>query len=170
MSTAVATIIEDSAMQIELAGIAQRLAKVTTVEEAKDFANQADAIKHYAKKAQWTLPEQNRIAFVKLCFQRKAGELLSTMPRGPRGGAQSGRGEKHSFTHGECVKAAGISWTVASEWELLANLSIDDLAAICDGCDDNGRELTRSLVMRNLRSLSAELRTPKIQQNQSSNV
>jgi hypothetical protein len=55
-------------MQIELAGIGRRLAKVRTVEEAKDFANKDDAIKNYAKKAQWTLPEQNRIAFVKLCF------------------------------------------------------------------------------------------------------
>jgi hypothetical protein len=146
---------DDRAVHIELAGIARRLGKITTVEEAKDFANKAAAIKHYAKNAQWTLPEQNRIAFMKLCFQRKAGELLRAMLRGPRGGAQSGRGEKHSFTHGECLKAVGISWTVAAEWELLANLSVDDLAAIRDECDDNGRELTRSIVMRNLRSLSA---------------
>jgi hypothetical protein len=150
MTAALVQVSTDRSPKLQLAHLKSHLSEITTVDVAKEWADRAAAIERYAKKANCKLREQNEVAFAKLCYLRKAGELLKAMPRAPRGGAQSGRGEKHSLTHGECLLRLGISWTTAGKWEGLTKFSEADLEGMRDDCTHNERELTTAYVVRQL--------------------
>lgn len=135
--------------------VQQKLATIKTVDEAKEIRDQADALAHYARRAQKGLAVQNRCAWVKLLAERRAGELLRDIPRAPIGGAQSGRGEKHSHTFGECLDRLGIHWDTAKRWQRLAKLPEAELTRLLTECDAEQEELTSAKVDTVMRACEA---------------
>jgi hypothetical protein len=136
--------------------INNKLASITSVVDAKEVADQAAALGHYAKRAKNGLTFQNRCSYIKLMAARRAGELLKDVPRAPRGGAQSGRGEKHSQPFGECLAELHITWDTATQWQRLAKVPVEHLEQWWDECERHREELTDAFVTRRLRSLLSD--------------
>jgi SAM-dependent methyltransferase len=100
---------------IVLNEIHQRLATITTVDEAKKIRDQAEAIRSYAKKVQAGLAVQNRAAAIKLLAERRLGELLAKTVRH--------RGGKASIDlHDGSQLPKNISWVQSHRWQAIAQV------------------------------------------------
>jgi hypothetical protein len=126
--------------------IERKLATIPTVDGLLTVMAQAEALRIYARRALKGFVAQNRCAYIKLLAQRCAGQLLQEIPRAPMGGAQSGRGEKHSHTYGEWLDGLGIHPEKASRWQQLARLPDEVIKEEWETADAKGEELTEARI------------------------
>ena len=83
--------------------VSNRLAKITTLNEAKELRDQAVAIQQYVRASNQGRLTANQATYLKLMCERRAGELLAEIPRkqGNRKGEPGLRSVlRPSATHG----------------------------------------------------------------------
>ncbi len=122
------------------------LDSITTPKGLLAVIEQADVLKHYARRVIKSADIQNRCALVKVLAQHRAGHLLRQMPRAPSGGAQSARGEKHWDSFGRSLDAHGITTQQASRWQRVADLPRELIQAEWERAGARGEEFTETRV------------------------
>lgn len=92
------------------------------VDEVKDVRDQALALEHYARQAMNTDAER-RAAEIRMRAERKAGQLLTEMPKakpGPNGDRSC------QTTNPPTLKDLGITKDQSSQWQQLGAMSQED--------------------------------------------
>lgn len=126
-----------------LEAIQTKLATITTVEDAKDVADQADVMLHCMKTAKLSLHAQNRCAFVRTMAQRHAGELLLSMDM------LKGRPEKGSTA--TRLSDLKITHDQSARWQALAKVNVECFDSMLKECDKLEEEFTSAYVWRQLK-------------------
>src|SRR2546421_2231620 len=124
--------------------VERRLAEITTVDEAKEIADQAEALRVYAQQAHKGLLVQNRCAYVKLLAFRRVGELLAAMEK------WTGRPTKGSER--KRLSDLGIDHNQSAAWQQLTMVPVAGLEELWKACDQHTAELTWALVRRIFRT------------------
>jgi hypothetical protein len=127
-----------------LADVERRVAVITTIAEVKELRDQVDALRHYLQQSKRGLAAQNACARVKILAERRAGELLRDVERergkgGGRGQRQTSFGSRTKFQ--QALKDAGVSSSVAHDWQLLAAFPLTELEAYFARQNATGREI-----------------------------
>ena len=132
-----------------LTEVHHRLASITTVEEAKDLRDKAEALRCYFQASKQGLHVQNRAAYIKTLCERRAGELLLQVEREPKGHGKTAPGKKSNARSklDSALEAAGIAPTTAKRWQYLARYPESELARIVAQCNHDGEELTTALMV-----------------------
>lgn len=93
------------------------IAEATTVRDAKEIRDRAEALEVYAKRAEYGSILQQRCSEIKLRAERKAGELLRQLELKP------GRPSEERIANGHhSLDAMGISRKQSSRWQKLATI------------------------------------------------
>ena len=121
------------------------LEAASTLDDVKDIRDRAEAMRAYAKQAQYSLEIQNRCAELKLRAERKAGILLSesTVKGGERHKSHDGTYERRSV-----LEDLGISKMQSSRWQKVATLPDDLFEQHLAKIKTSDRELTSASVIR----------------------
>lgn len=122
------------------------ISEATTVRDAKEIRDRAEALEVYAKRAEYGSILQDKCAEIKLRAERRAGELLSQM------GVQRGRPSAEAIETGahQTLDSMGITRKQSSRWQRLATIPPDDFE----------EELTRTLSEAALLRLAKRLDDP----------
>lgn len=121
------------------------LALVERIPDAKQIADQADAVRLYMKKANLGLANQNRAAAIAIKARKKAGEIAARLEREAGGRPKkTTRTSAASFTPlQQAANDAKVSGDTLERWQTLAtsttDAEIDEAAAEATA---DGRELT----------------------------
>ncbi len=132
-------------MSTALAGlntIHQQLAVITTVAEAREVRDHAEALRVYAKRVIRGLEAQNHCAYVKILAERRAGELLAHIAREP--GKRNG--EETSFQR--ALRLANVALPTAHRWQVIAQVPELVVQKLRAKADARGVELTSAGVYR----------------------
>jgi len=128
---------------IQLTDINRQLVEVTTVDEAKGWADKAEAARYYAKKSGMGLEAQNHAAEIKLRFQRKEGELLRGLKEEGRldaGGRPGLDGNRSTVLTG--LDDMGISKNESSQVQAIAAMPEEKFEEAIQEVKESGGELT----------------------------
>ena len=119
------------------------IAEATTVRDAKEIRDKAEALEVYAKRAEYGSILQERCAAIKLRAERRAGELLSQM------GVSRGRPSAEAVEAGghQTLDQMGVTRKQSSKWQRLASIPGDEFE----------RELERTLSEAALLRLAKRL-------------
>ncbi len=132
-------IVDDAFDRADLA-----LATAHSLVEVVEVRDQAEAIRMLMSRQKRGLEWQNRAAEIKLRAERKAGELLSDIPR-----EAGGRPSDNSNQAGEgfmgTIEDAGIPYTTANRWQKVAEVPEERFEAYVTGGDE---ELTTAGLLR----------------------
>ena len=121
---------------------------VTTVDEAKDVRDKAEALRLYAKQARMGMEWQNRFAELKLRAERRAGELLAVdVPLAHGGDRRSS--ERVS------LETLGIDSHQNRRWQHIARIPEPDFELFLKAGLVEGRELTTAAVLKLAKRLAA---------------
>lgn len=119
-----------------LAGIRRALAEATDLDEICDLRDRAEAIRHCVKTAAFGLKLQNQAAELKLCCERRAGQILAETP------LQGGDRRSENGNHRATLEDMGISRSQSSRWQREGSLPEEDFVRYVQQSNEEGRELT----------------------------
>ena len=131
-----------SAAMIVLAGIRRSLAQSTDLEQIHDLRDRSETIRHYVKTVAMGLKIQNQAAEVKLCCERRIGQILAELAL--RGGDRKSEHRDPSVT----LDDLGISRTNSSRWQREGSLPEEEFAQYVQRANEEGRELTSNGLLR----------------------
>lgn len=94
------------------------LATARTVEDAVDLADQAEAMRVYAKKIGLGLEAQNHAAEIKIRAERRAGELLAEMEKNPGGPVRL----QDATTPPPTLADLGVEKTASHRYQAIASI------------------------------------------------
>jgi len=122
-----------------------------TVDEVKSIRDKAEALRLYAKQANYGLEMQNQCAELKLRAERRAGELLTGMAKKPN-------------QHGAAptLGGAGINHNQSSRWQRIAALPEPDFEACIAEAHNEAKELTTAGVLKVAKQTRASVSTPQL--------
>jgi SAM-dependent methyltransferase len=128
--------------------IQQRLATITTVDEAKKIRDQAEAIRLYAKKVKAGLKVQNRAAAIKILAEGRAGELL----------AATVRAGKPKLSHDAIIWKLpdGVSKDQSQRWQAIAQVSGAEILQREAEYTEAKKELTSAGIYREVTAVRRE--------------
>jgi len=97
------------------------ISEATTVREAKEIRDKAEALEVYARRAEYGSILQQRCSEIKLRAERRAGELLRQLDLRP------GRPSNESLSSGQhhSLEGMGITRKQSSRWQRLATIPED---------------------------------------------
>jgi hypothetical protein len=104
------------------------LAMVESIPDAKQIANQADAIRLYMKKANLGLANQNRAAAIAIKARKKAGEIAKTIERklnAPHKNATAAGCGSEKTPLQKAREEAKVSERTLENWQTLATETTD---------------------------------------------
>jgi hypothetical protein len=130
---------------VVLEEIQTKLTCITTVNEAKELADQAAALRDYAKRTRKALVVQNHCAWVRVVAERRAGELIRDMD------LLKGRPEKASSA--SRLSEFDISYNQSSYWQALTKVPFDLIEQWRRGCDNCQEEFTSAYVRRMMKGV-----------------
>ena len=112
---------------VQLNAIEHALAQARSISEVIDIRNQAEAARQCFRLAEYGLEMQNNAAEVKLRAERKAGEMLQTMPKAPAGRPASFmENPSHDVRDSQedilTYDELGIEYMQAHRWQLEAKV------------------------------------------------
>lgn len=113
------------------------LAQASSVDEVKDVRDRAEALRMYAKQAGLGLDMQNQAAEVKLRAERRAGELLTEMPKNPGGRSTA-----------DTLSAVGIAHHESSRWQRIASLPEAAFESYIELALESRREVTTAGALK----------------------
>ncbi len=116
-----------------------RLASITTMEAATQWRSQLVGVQHYLKSRRAGLAMQNKAALFKFQIERRIGELLLAVPK-----AQGKRDEADGLLL--TIKRSGHTTWAAYRWMALAKTPETELLRAAESCDQDGEELTSTLI------------------------
>lgn len=144
-------------------GSRRAIAAASTIPEAKHIRDAAEAARTYAKKARLGLDAQNRAAEIKLCAERKCGELLIGMAEC---GERAGRGKPDTASGLPTLADLGIEEKQSTRWQKIARIPLAEFERyLADGWALGDEITTAGLLARHdtaalLSSVSNEWYTP----------
>jgi hypothetical protein len=103
---------------VKVSRLRQVLERLTDVREVKGIRDKAETLRVYAKQAGYGRDTQNAVAEIKLRAERKAGEIISKMPKHP-GAATRSRDVK---ALPPTLKELGIKRMQSSRWQTEAGV------------------------------------------------
>lgn len=121
----------------------KRLALVESPTEAAETADYAESARVLAKRQNASVKVINRAVRIKLCAERKAGELLEKMPKARRN------------VNSNTLLELGITHIQSSRWQKAARVSEDEFETYMAACDEAGKEATSA----GLYKLAARVKT-----------
>lgn len=151
----------------KLSAATTALAEAKTLDEIKHILDLAEAARTYARAAKLGLEAQNHAAEIKLRAERKAGEMLGELERGPHGGDR----HSSSFQSGnlndyrQVLTENDIAPTTAHRWQTVATLPEEVFEEHIAEVKSNGQELTSSGVIR----IAQEQSKPHVAHNSGNN-
>jgi hypothetical protein len=126
----------------------QLLAEARDVDEVVHIRGIAEAARVYARQARLGLEAQNYAAEIRLRAERRAGELLSEIPR-QRGFAHSAQAEPNVETpYQQTLGRAQISLPTAKRWQQIALVPEPVFERHVAETNAHGRELTAASVAK----------------------
>lgn len=145
---------EESREIIELGEAIRLLSRVSTVDDAKQLINLAEAARVYARKAELGLEAQNHAAEIKVKAQRRAGEILRSMEFSK--GAATPLHDETALslpTHDDI----GVSRRDAHIWQKIAAMPETVFEEKIAGMKGDGSEITTSAIYREaLKAVAAD--------------
>lgn len=129
-------------VKAELPNAKQRIARISTIEEVKDFDQELQVLEKFAKLRREPLPTRNRVTEARVLTMRRGGELVKELPRTQPNVKQGVVGIR---AH---VRASKLSPKEAWRWELLTLLTaaeisnVVELATPPDETGDHGRPVS----------------------------
>jgi hypothetical protein len=114
------------------------LAEAKSVDEVKQVRDQAEALRLYVKQQGESLEMQNAVAEIKLRAERKAGDLLATMPK------HNGDPRSHDVTR---LADLGIGKMKSSRWQMEATIPEQDFDQFVHQTKEKGEELTSRALL-----------------------
>lgn len=125
------------------------LAECHRVDEVKDIRDKAEAMAAYARQAK----DQELILWateIKVRAERKAGELLSEVPKGGKflGRDEDGDFRKTVGAKTETRERLGISKDAASRWQQLASMSEEHFEAAVATAKETAGQVTTAFMLR----------------------
>lgn len=151
----------ETAMQTELTHFDRaraELEKAASIDEVKAIRDKAEAMRLYARQALQSLEMQQRAAEIKIRAERKAGQLLSAMPK--QHGARPADTGSHDVTP---LSDIGITKMQSSRWQAVARVPDEVFEDYITRSIDTDRELTTAAVLR--LSKGAIPPSPPLEQN-----
>ena len=118
---------ESNASIIKLSQAERMLAEITTVQDAAELIDYAEAGRVYAKQIGLGLSAQNHAAAIKLRAQRAAGELLSNMEKAKGGQPYQDGSTPYQVKGVETYSDMGISYKDAHVWQTIAKVPEEKL-------------------------------------------
>lgn len=138
-----------------LSDVERRLARITTIDEAKGIRDQAEAIRVYAKAANMGLKTQNHAAEVKIRAEQRGGLLVRKMERAQ--GARDGRkGLYNTLKESLGTKTRAGAGMIAHRWDMMAEVPEAKVHALAEELTEAGQELSSAAVFR----MGRKRRTP----------
>lgn len=134
------------------------LAKAATIDEAKDIADKAEALRVYYRKAGESHEAQNAAAIVKLEAERRVGELLAK-------NLARGRPKKKGDTMSPLMRDLGIAKKQSSRFQKLASIPVKLHDKYVKDTVESGGEVTTAGAMKLHRPLKEAARQKKRNQN-----
>lgn len=122
------------------------LESFTTLSEIKQFRDQAEALRRYAKQVDESSDLQNHFAGLKLRAERKAGEVLELL---------SLKARSHDATH---LADLGLTKSQSSRWQSIARIPDAEFEALIAEAFNGGRELTSASALKLSKRLTATYR------------
>jgi protein gp37 len=123
------------------------LAEARTVNEIKSLIDQAEALRIWAQRADLGLEAQNDAAAFKLDCERRAGDLLATMPK--QDGGDAARARSHDATESPPrLEDLGLTRSQSSRWQAVARVPAATVAGYVAAQRRAGREITSADVRR----------------------
>ena len=133
---------------IQLDEARKALAKIASVDEAKQIRDKAEALRNYAKQQALGLESQNKAAEIKIRAERRAGELLEKIERTPPKSRNSRHAGGKSETYSDTIKSAGIPETSARRWQKEASVPEPIFESFVATAKDTESELTSASLVR----------------------
>lgn len=131
------------------------IARASTIHEAKQYRDQAEAMRVYVAMRGGSLEIQNDGAELRIRAERKIGELLSL--------AQLRGGDRKSNSHADCLKLddIGVSQNQSTRWQQIARVPQGEFDQHIRQQREAGKELTskgiRQLAQRQVVSEPVDL-------------
>jgi len=122
---------------IQLDKITHALSQVKTIHEVKDLRDNAEALRVYAKQANYSLEIQNDCAELKIRAERKAGDILAEMPK-----------KKNQHVAGNTLSQADISRVESSRWQRVASVPAEVFETHVAETKEAKRELTTASMLK----------------------
>ena len=120
------------------------LQQASSIDEAKDIRDKAEAARAYARQIGLSLEMQNQCCEIKLRAERRMGELLGASPRQKPGQYQ----RSHDATVAPALAEMGVSKTQSSRWQALARLPKREFEGFITETKGAGRELTTTAALK----------------------
>lgn len=117
--------------------VRQVLAETDDIREVKKLRDEAETLREHARKIGLDLRAQNEIAEVKLCTERRAGELLGEREKSVGGRPTENR--SHDVTS---LSDLGISKIQSSRWQAIAGIPLAEFERYIAQTKEIGEELT----------------------------
>lgn len=143
----------------------QQLAEATSIDEVKEIRDRAEALREYAKVAGLGLEAQNHAAEVKICAERRAGEMLAE-------NVQRGGDRKSKFHDGTLkLTEIGVDKKQSHRWQRIAGIPEDIFQRHIRTTLDMNKELTSASLQSLAKSLIKEAKQEEAQEaDDSANV
>lgn len=113
--------------------------QITTLEDARDLRDRAEALRVYARQAGLGLQAQNECAAVKLRAERRAGEILAKS-------LTLGRKRSHDAT--VSLDELGITKSASSRWQRMASVSENVFEQWLADTFAAGKEITQQAAIK----------------------
>lgn len=140
----------------KLSAATKALTEAKSLDEITNIRDFAKAAAAYATAAKLGRTAQNDAIEVQLLAERKAGEMLSEMPKntGVRGqlkgrDASGGILQEPPETQTPTLEELGISKSESSRWQKMAELPSEQFMASLETVKDKGEKLTATGLLRN---------------------
>lgn len=136
---------------VQLDRIVFAISEVKTIQEVKGLRDKAEAMRIYAKQANYSLEIQNDCAEIKIRAERKAGDLLREMPKST--GAK-GIGKKVRSNDVTTLSGVGVSKNESSRWQRVASVPDDVFETHVVETKEAKRELTTASMLKIANSMT----------------
>lgn len=124
------------------------LERASTIDEVKEIHDQAEALRLYARQSGQGLVMQQQIVSIKLRAERKAGDILATMPKHPPGPApaagENGAAPEEPLT----LEQLGITKRQSANWQKVAAVPAEKFDAYIETGIEEGAELSTAGLLR----------------------
>ena len=136
---------------VKLDQATQMLAEISTVDDAKDLVDLAEAARVYAKQVDLGLEAQNHAAEIKLRAQRKAGELLDDMDKNKGAATEGWKTRSQPST---TLDDIGITKNQSSQWQQIADMPDVDFEDYIEQTREKDEEITTAGIVREAKRIN----------------
>lgn len=136
------------------------LAECQRVDEVKDIRDKAEAMAAYARQAKDTEMIQWATE-IKVRAERKAGELLSQVPRQQHSGRKPANSSDDQTNYQKALSDAGLTQSAAYQYERLAAMPAEHFETAVATAKDTAGQVTTAFMLREAARAKPQGTAPK---------